>query len=122
MGQPVVHWEITGTDGKALQDYYATLFNWQVDTNNPWDYGMVTTGGDGGINGGIAQAQEGTPSVTIYVQVEDVQAHLDKAISLGGELATPPMDMEGVGTIACFKDPSGNVVGLYKPVAHQNGG
>lgn len=115
MGQPVVHWEISGKDGKALQEYYATLFDWKVDTNNPWDYGMVETGGEGGINGGIMQSPHGMPSVTLYVHVDDVQAYLDKATGLGGTVSTPPSDMEGIGTIAHFTDPDGNLVGLYKP-------
>jgi predicted enzyme related to lactoylglutathione lyase len=118
MGQPVVHWEIAGKDGKALLEYYATLFDWKVDSNNQWNYGMVETGGEGGINGGIMQSPHGTPFVTLYVQVDDVQAYLDKATGLGGTVVMSPTDMEGVGKIACFTDPDGNVVGLFNPVAN----
>lgn len=114
MGQPVVHFEIAGKDAKKLQDFYANLFNWKVDTNNPHNYGMVETGGQGGINGGIMQAPHGVPYVTFYVLVDDLQAYLNKAESLGGKAVVPPTPIEGVGAFAFLSDPDGNVVGLFK--------
>lgn len=44
MPNPVVHWEILGKDGKTSQDFYAKLFDWNVDANNPMNYGIVTAG------------------------------------------------------------------------------
>ncbi len=51
MPNPVVHFEITGADGPALQSFYQDLFDWKIDANNQWQYGIVETGGEGGING-----------------------------------------------------------------------
>ena len=59
MPNPVVHFEITGADGSALQNFYQELFDWKIDANNQWQYGVVETGGDGGINGGIAGNEDG---------------------------------------------------------------
>ena len=42
MEHPVVHFEVLGPEGAALQKYYADLFGWQIDSNNPANYGMVT--------------------------------------------------------------------------------
>jgi len=53
MGAAVTHFEIHGKDGAALQKFYADLFDWHVDSNNPMDYGMVDTHAGNGINGGI---------------------------------------------------------------------
>jgi hypothetical protein len=39
MGQPVVHFEVIGKDGEKLQRYYAELFGWEIDSNNPLSYG-----------------------------------------------------------------------------------
>lgn len=118
MGNPVVHWEINAKDGKKLREFYGSLFDWKIDTNNPMDYGMVDTGGEGRegkIDGGIGQAEEGTPSyVTFYVQVPDLQAHLDKAEKLGGKTVLPPTEIPNVVTIAMFQDPEGNFIGLLK--------
>jgi predicted enzyme related to lactoylglutathione lyase len=113
MANPVVHWEILGKDGAKLQAFYAGLFDWKVDANNPMGYGMVDMGG-AGMNGGIFGAMEDQPSVKIYVQVDDLQAALDKAGRLGGKTVMPPTDVPGGPSIAQFADPDGNVIGLTK--------
>jgi predicted enzyme related to lactoylglutathione lyase len=54
MPNPVVHFEVTGKDGKKLQDFYGGIFGWNVDADNPMNYGIVSnedTGG--GIGGGM---------------------------------------------------------------------
>src|SRR5947207_9597428 len=84
MGKPLVHWEVTGKNSKRLQKFYADLFDWKVDANNPMEYGMVDTGGKG-INGGIAAAQEGPGGVTVYVELENLEEYLRSAARLGGK-------------------------------------
>ena len=74
MGQPVIHFEVIGKDGDALRSFYSTLFGWEIDANNPMNYGVVQRDGnttpDGmGIGGGIAQGPEGYEGhVTFYIQ------------------------------------------------------
>ena len=113
MGQPVTHFEVHGKDAAALNTFYGELFGWHVDANNPMNYGMVDThGGDRGINGGIAQDDESW--VTFYVEVDDLQAALDKAEKLGGTTVLPPSDVPGGPSLALFTDPAGNRIGLAK--------
>lgn len=114
MPHPVVHWEIVGKSGKQLQDFYGQLFDWQINADNPYQYGVVDTQTEQGINGGIATANEPNSRVTIYVQVADLQATLDKAESLGGKTLMPPTEIPGAVTMALFSDPDGNVTGLLK--------
>ena len=77
MGQPVVHFEVIGKDGPQLQRFFADLFGWKIDADNPLKYGSVE---DAGIAGGIASGP--TPDydghVTFYVGVPDVEAALSK--------------------------------------------
>jgi predicted enzyme related to lactoylglutathione lyase len=120
MGQPVVHFEIVGTDADKLQTYYSELFGWEIDSNNPMSYGVVqregNTNSDGvGIGGGVGRGPEGYAGhVTFYVEVPDVEAALAKAESLGGtRMMGPDKPMEGV-EIGLFNDPEGHVVGLVK--------
>ena len=50
--------------------------------------------------------------------VDDLQAYLDKAVSLGGTQVLPPMDTEVKDSkfaIAGFIDPEGNCIGLFNP-------
>ena len=114
MGAAVTHFEIHGKDGATLQKFYADLFDWHVDSNNPMDYGMVDTHAGNGINGGVTKDMNGAAFVTIYVEVDDLQAALDKAESLGGKTVMPPSDVPGGPTLAQFTDPEGNLIGLAK--------
>lgn len=114
MPNPVVHWEIVSdTHGKELQRFYADLFGWQVDTNNPFDYGLVDTQSGRGVNGGIGPTT-GPTRVTIYAEVDDLQAYLDKAVSLGGQVLMPVTEIPSAVTMALFSDPAGNCTGLIK--------
>ncbi len=113
MAAPVTHFEIMARDGQRVRDFYGNLFGWTF--NDMQGYGMVDTGVKMGIGGGIGQLGENMmPMVTFYVQVEDVQAHLDKAASMGGTILVPLTEVPGMVTFAQFKDPEGNVVGLLK--------
>lgn len=115
MAHPVVHFEIAGKDAKQTQQFYRSLFDWDINIQSMGDaeYGMIQ-GGDGGIGGGLMAAPTGQPFVTIYVQVDDLQAYLAKAESLGGKALVQPTDIPDMGAWAMFQDPDGNMVGLYK--------
>ncbi|MAX19474.1 MAG: glyoxalase, partial [Chloroflexi bacterium] len=88
MGQPVVHWEIAGKDAARLQEFYSGIFDWKVNVDEALNYGIVETGGQGGIDGGIFAPPNGSaPYTMFYVHVDDIQQHLDKiAADLRGDL------------------------------------
>ncbi len=112
MGDPVVHFEIHGND-EGQAKFYADVFGWTIDANNPMNYGMVTTGGEGGIAGGITKSDT-APAVMIYLQVDDLDAALAKVEKSGGKTVMPPVDVPGGPSMAIFSDPSGNNIGLVK--------
>ena len=120
MGQPVVHFEVVGKDGGKLQQYYSQLFGWEIDADNPMNYGMVpregNVGREGvGIGGGIGQGPEGYAGhVTFYVAVPDVEEALKQAESLGGQRIMGPEDIMGQVVLGQFKDPEGNMVGVVQ--------
>ena len=77
----------------------------------------LVTGGGTGIGGHIAAlGHEPHKYLTFYAQVNDLQAYLKKAESLGGKTVIPPQEVPGMGHFAWFADPDGNVVGLWKPM------
>jgi predicted enzyme related to lactoylglutathione lyase len=120
MGQPVVHFEIAGKDPAKLHEYYSELFGWEIDANNPMNYGMVAREGNVneqgvGIGGGISAGPEGYPGhVTFYVEVPDVEQALQKAESLGGSRMMGPMKPMEEVEIGLFNDPEGHTIGLVK--------
>ncbi len=111
MADKVTHFEVYGRDGKRLQQFYGSLFDWSVDANNPMQYGLVSPE-QSGIGGGITSAAG--PKVTFYVEVANLAAALKKAERLGGKTVMAPMDVPGGPQIAQFADPEGNVIGLVK--------
>ena len=120
MGQPVVHFEVVGKDGAALRSYYSDLFGWQIDADNPMNYGIVQRDGnisaDGsGIGGGVGQGPEGYGGhVTFYIEVPDVEAALAKAESLGGTRVMGPEQIMETVELGQFTDPEGHLIGVVK--------
>jgi predicted enzyme related to lactoylglutathione lyase len=123
MGQPVVHFEVVGSDAKKLQSYYSELFGWEIDSNNPMNYGLVSREAnlspEGiGIGGGIGAGPEGYAGhVTFYVGVPDVEAALAKAESLGGSRVMGPETVMDMVELGLFNDPEGHLVGVVKSLS-----
>jgi uncharacterized protein len=114
MGNPVVHFEIGAAEDEPLVKFYGELFGWSLRIVPGAGYTLVDTRGGGGINGGIGKSRTGQPWATFYVQVDDPQAALDKAGSLGARTVLPVTELPGMATFAMFDDPDGLLVGLVK--------
>ena len=113
MGQPVVHFEIGCRDRARTEKFFSSLFDWQIAGSGP--AATIDTGAGQGIQGHITSLGHEPHHYTMfYVQVDDVQAYLDKATALGGKMLVPPIDIPA-GTFAWFSDPEGNTIGLLKP-------
>jgi predicted enzyme related to lactoylglutathione lyase len=113
MSSPLVHIEITGRDGKKLQDFFSGLFGWQMNADNPMNYGVFNLSDD--VAGGVGPGADGSDGMsTFYIGVDDVEATLQQAESLGGKRLWGPMDVPEGPTIAQFADPEGHPVGLFK--------
>lgn len=115
----VVHFEILGNDAEALQKFYGSIFEWEFDTNNPIGYGIVKNTGEGGIGGGIGNTDEGgKPHATFYIEVDNIQSHLDRIVEMGGKIVIHETKIPGMVIFALFKDIEGNTVGLVKSESH----
>jgi uncharacterized protein len=126
MGQPVVHFEIIGSDPVRLRTYYGTLFGWEFQTadaasekvSQPGMYGFVdggTTGDGHGVNGGIGGGQGHAHRILFYVSVPSVEAALGLAESLGGTRLMGPEPASEDFAVGHFADPEGNVIGVAGP-------
>jgi predicted enzyme related to lactoylglutathione lyase len=117
MGQPLAWFEVISDDAPRAQRFYAELFDWKVSSDPTMPgYAVVDTGnGDDAVGGGIgAPSGPGETGVKIYLRVDDLEAYLAKAESLGGKRLVEPMALPGdFGTIAVLADPDGNPVGLW---------
>jgi len=112
MTNPVTHFEIIGKDAIALQKFYADVFGWKLSPPiaEMGNYSLFDNEGHG-IGGGIG---EGDARVTVYIEVDDPQAYLDKATKAGAKMLMEVSQVTPEVTIALFSDPQGNMVGLTK--------
>jgi len=110
MASKIIHVEVVGKDGAALQRFYSDVFGWTLDTNNPGGYGLLR---DGELTAGFGPTQDGGPGhVTFYVHTDDPSATLRKVEELGGRVIMPLTEVAPETTIALFSDLEGHVVGL----------
>jgi uncharacterized protein len=112
MANPVVYFEIGAAEDEPLVRFYGELFGWGLDTIPGGGYTFVDTRAGGGVNGGIGRSQTGEPWSAFYVEVDDPQAYLDKAGSLGGRTVLPVTEIPGMPPIAMLDDADGLLVGL----------
>jgi uncharacterized protein len=123
MGYPVVHFEVVAEDGERAKRFFAELFDWRIDDDNPMNYGTIdreaNLNTDGvGIGGGVCGAPEGYGGhVTFYVGVPDVESALARAESLGGTRMMGPDRITPEVEIGLFTDPEGREIGLVKDPA-----
>src|SRR5438067_664131 len=127
MGQPVVHFEVIGTEPEKLRGHYGTLFGWEFDTtgtvassvSDPDNYGFVdhhASMNGIGIPGGVGGGSAYTPHALFYVGVPDVEAALQKAEELGGVRRMGPERAPGRDlAVGHFTDPDGNLIGVAGP-------
>jgi uncharacterized protein len=110
--RPVVHWEIEAKDPERQRAFYAELFNWRVGEG----FIMEIPAGIGGPEPGPAGHIRGSErsGVTLYVQVADLRASLDKSVTLGATIVAEPFDVPDGPTLAGITDPEGNPVMLVQ--------
>jgi predicted enzyme related to lactoylglutathione lyase len=117
MGAPIAWFEITSHDPTRLVAFYRELFDWTIADGPESGYSLVDTGtAPEAIGGGIGapQGPDDPGGVTVYMRVEDLQAVLDRAETLGGTALVAPTDLPGgYGRFAMITDPDGHAVGLW---------
>jgi predicted enzyme related to lactoylglutathione lyase len=111
MPNPIVHAEIRSTDPDATRAFYGGLFDWSFPDGAFPGYTYVESGVPGALPAGIGPTQGGSPLVTFFVGVEDIDQAVDDATRLGGTTVQEPTRVPGV-SFALVADPAGQVVGL----------
>jgi predicted enzyme related to lactoylglutathione lyase len=112
MANPVTWFEVIGKDSAGLQRFYRDVFGWKMTppVKEMGNYSMLE-GHEPGIGGGIG---EGDARVSIYAEVDDPQAYVDKATRAGARLIMPVTTITPTTTIAMLIDPAGNTFGVMK--------
>ncbi len=114
MAYEIVHIELAATDRKALSKFYANVFGWQVEDIDQLNYTTFKSGD--GLGGGFNPVSDETPqgTTTVYIGTDDVTASLKAVERAGGTILVPESEIPNTGKFGLFRDPQGNMVGLYK--------
>jgi predicted enzyme related to lactoylglutathione lyase len=116
VGNPVVQWQIVAKDPDAVARFYSALFGWKVQTDNALGYRVIETGNGRGIDGGVwPSPPDGHNLVQLFVEVEDIDAALVKATSLGATIIVPKSELPDGDALAIVLDPAGLSFGIYRP-------
>lgn len=106
--------EIPATDVERAADFYHRVFGWNIrkrpNGSTAFDDGV------GEVSGTWATGRPAAskPGLLIYVMVDSVAATLDLVVASGGEIVQP-IGGDAPEITARFRDPAGNVLGLYEP-------
>jgi predicted enzyme related to lactoylglutathione lyase len=90
------------------RDFYAKAFDWAFTDFGP-DY-SATTGGD--VDLGLDGSDHAITQLLPIVEVQDLEAALDKVVAAGGEVTVPIFPYPG-GRRFHFRDPAGNQLGVF---------
>lgn len=105
--------EMPATDIARSAEFYQRVFGWNIrkrgDGNTAFD---DTTGQVSGtwVNGRPPSAK---PGLLFYIMVDSVAATVEVIIADGGEIVQP-IGADAPEITARFRDPGGNVIGLYQ--------
>ncbi len=112
----VVHFDIPVDDPDRAGAFYSGVFGWTVQRWGPVEYWPMTTGEPPGVGaeGALTARADAPEGVVLYVSVDDVDKALDRVREAGGTPLTGKQPIPTIGWSARFRDPEGNVVGLFQ--------
>jgi len=113
MGNKIVHIEFPAGDPAGAGEFYKQHFGWEL---TPMGEGYTLFDpGDGGVGGGFSKPEGPSPNwVVCYIQVDDIEVKLAELVAAGGEQLLAKTEIGGGhGFYALFKDPQGNIAGLW---------
>jgi predicted enzyme related to lactoylglutathione lyase len=113
----VIHFEIDAKKPERAIKFYEKVFDWKIEKwKGPIDYWLIMTGKEKepGIDGGLAKRTEAEHSTVNTIDVPSVNEYVKKVESNGGSIIRPKTAVPGVGWMAYFKDPEGNIWGIME--------
>lgn len=115
MEHQIVHVEISAKDRNALSKFYADVFDWEIKHLDEMNYSTFETGE--GVGGGFNPVSEQNPAgtITFYIHTDNVTESLKVVEQAGGKIVSPEMEIPNMGKFGLFRDPQGNLIGLFMP-------
>lgn len=112
--------ELPASDLVATKAFYETNFGWTFTDYGPTYSDTSVSGMEIGITtestvaAAPANGSQGSVGPLLLLRTEDLDAAHEQLATEGGVIVTAPFDYPG-GSRFHFRDPSGNVLGVYQP-------
>jgi predicted enzyme related to lactoylglutathione lyase len=104
--------EIPATDIAKSADFYGDVFGWNIRQRGDGHTAFDDSTGEVSGTWVLGRAPA-APGLLFYIMVESVAATLDAITRKGCEIVQP-IGMDAPEITARFRDPGGNVIGLYQ--------
>jgi predicted enzyme related to lactoylglutathione lyase len=116
VGSPVVQFQILSKNPDRTAEFYTSLFDWDVNADNPLGYRRLNTKSDRGISGGIwPSPPDGHSFVQLFVEVDDLAAYVNRATRIGATVVIPPQQLPEGERMAVLVDPEGIPIAMVQP-------
>ena len=109
--------EIPATDIQRSTEFYKKVFGWQIRQRGDGSTAFDDTIGEVSGTWVLGRPAATEPGLLIYVMVDSVAEAVDAVIANGGEIVQP-IGADAPEITARFRDPAGNVIGLYQEPSH----
>jgi len=108
----ITYLHIPAADVRQAAAFYREVFGWHV--NNPDSDRPSFDDTSGHLSGAWVSDQvvAAEPGLLPYIYVNQVDETVARIVAHGGEIVTGPFP-EGLLTVATFRDPAGNIIGLW---------
>jgi uncharacterized protein len=108
--------EIPTTDIARSADFYNRVFGWGIRKRGDGSTAFDDTTGEVSGSWVLGRAPAGAPGLLVYIMVDSVAATIEVVVANGG-VVVQPIGVDAPEITARFRDPSGNVIGLYQEPA-----
>lgn len=113
--------ELPATDIRRSASFYERVFGWTIRRRGDGSTAFDDTVGEVSGSWVVGRRPSSPPGVLFYIMVDSVAAAVDAVIANGGEVVQP-IGADAPEITARFRDPGGNVIGLYQePSQHGRG-
>ena len=108
--------EMPATDIARSSDFYQRVFGWNVRKRGDGNIAFDDAVGEVSGTWIVGRPPSGTPGLLLYVMVDSVAATVGAIVANGCEIVQP-IGADAPEITARFRDPAGNVIGLYQQPA-----
>jgi predicted enzyme related to lactoylglutathione lyase len=105
--------EIPARDIGQSADFYRRVFGWHIRQRGDGSRAFDDTTGAVSGTWVLGRPPASEPGLLIYVMVDSVAAAIEVIVNNGGEIVQP-IGRDAPEITARFRDPAGNVIGLYQ--------